>query len=62
MTSNIAYAHVIGRVPFLAHEGCKEKSHGNACDYRRDTKLAKQDFPNVEFDLVPEQDFVRREQ
>eukprot|EP00913_Durusdinium_trenchii_P004092 g3791.t1 len=25
MTSNIAYAHVIGRVPFLAHEGCKEK-------------------------------------
>ena len=23
MTSNIAYAHLINQVPFIAHEGCK---------------------------------------
>lgn len=51
-TSNIAYEHLIGTVPFIAHEGCKEKSHGNACDYRRPTAEAATDFPNVDFSLV----------
>ena len=51
-TSNIAYEHLIGTVPFIAHEGCKEKSHGNACDYRRPTAEAATDFPNVDFALV----------
>ena len=51
-TSNIAYEHLIGVVPFIAHEGCKEKSHGNACDYRRPTDEAATDFPNVDFALV----------
>ncbi|CAE7727180.1 unnamed protein product [Symbiodinium microadriaticum] len=56
MTSNIAFAHCIGHVPFLAHESCKEKSHGNSCDYRRSASDAKQDFPNVDFSLIPEED------
>ena len=51
-TSNIAYEHLIGTVPFIAHEGCKEKSHGNACDYRRPAAEAATDFPNVDFGLV----------
>eukprot|EP00434_Breviolum_minutum_P030247 symbB.v1.2.026754.t1/scaffold2681.1/size73127/3 len=56
MTSNIAYAHLINQVPFIAHEGCKEKSHGNACDYRRSATMAKADFPNVDFSLIEEED------
>jgi len=56
MTSNLAYAHLIGTVPFVAHEGCKEKSHGNACDYRRSTDEAKEDFPNVDFSMVVPED------
>ena len=27
----------------------QEKSHGNACDYRRSATMAKADFPNVDF-------------
>ncbi|CAE7214391.1 PGM [Symbiodinium pilosum] len=56
MTSNIAFAHKIGEIPFIAHELCKEKSHGNSCDFRRSASDAKQDFPNVDFSLVAEED------
>ena len=24
MTSNIAYAHLVGKIPFIAHDGCKD--------------------------------------
>ena len=57
MTSNIAFAHLVGKIPFLAHEGCKEKCHGNACDFRRPAREAKEDFPNVDFSLVAEEDW-----
>ena len=43
MTSNIAYAHLVGKIPFVAHEGCKEKSHANVCDFRRSKSMAQQD-------------------
>ena len=46
----------IDSIPFIAHEGCKEKSHGNACDFRRPTMEACADFPNVDFGLVAPQD------
>lgn len=56
MTSNIAYAHLVGKVPFIAHDGCKEKSHAMAADYRRSATMAQADFPNVDFSLVPDKD------
>ncbi|CAL1139367.1 unnamed protein product [Cladocopium goreaui] len=56
MTSNIAYAHLVGKIPFIAHDGCKEKSHAMAADYRRSATMAQADFPNVDFSLVPDKD------
>eukprot|EP00435_Cladocopium_sp_Y103_P022223 s2369_g5.t1 len=56
MTSNIAYAHLVGKIPFIAHDGCKEKSHAMAADYRRSATMAQADFPNVDFSRVPEKD------
>jgi len=57
MTSNIAFAHMLkAGIPWIAHEGCREKSHGNACDYRRTATELAAEFPNVNFSNVQEQD------
>ena len=32
MTSNIAYAHLVGKIPFIAHDGCKDPNlNSNSC-------------------------------
>jgi broad specificity phosphatase PhoE len=59
MTSNIAFSHLIGdhqSAKWIAHEGCREKSHGNSCDYRRPVADTGPEFPNVDFSLVPDVD------
>ena len=49
MTANIAYAHLVGKIPFVAHEGCKEKSQTDACDFRRPKSQAAQDVKAPRF-------------
>ncbi|CAJ1345881.1 unnamed protein product [Effrenium voratum] len=56
MTANIAYGHLIGKVPFIAHDGCKERCNGHACDFRRSKDQQKLDFPNVDFQHVAPED------
>jgi hypothetical protein len=70
MTSNIAFAHLIdpgggegeregaNETPsckFLAHEGCREKVNGHACNFRRSVQEMKNEFPNVDFSLLQHQ-------
>ena len=69
MTSNIAFAHLIdpggggesegaNEAPsckFLAHEGCREKVNGHACNFRRSVQEMKNEFPNVDFSLLQHQ-------
>jgi hypothetical protein len=41
MTSNIAYAHLVGKIPFIAHDGCKDPDlNSNSCpELTRQRKL-----------------------
>ena len=44
-TALLAFDHLVGRVPFLAHESCREISGVNACDGRRSVTEARRDGP-----------------
>merc|ERR1719433_2443785 len=52
-TALIAFDHLVGSVPFVAHEFCREISGVNVCDSRRSVTEAKKDFPAVDYSLMP---------
>eukprot|EP00891_Asterochloris_glomerata_P008881 jgi/Astpho2/8881/e_gw1.00129.54.1_t len=39
-------------LPFLAHEGCRERVGENLCDRRKDLSQVRQHFPAVDFSMV----------
>lgn len=56
-TANLAFSHLLGAVPFVAHEGCREGVHGNACDYRRPASQTARDYAgSLDVSLLPEDD------
>eukprot|EP00927_Polykrikos_kofoidii_P079062 TRINITY_DN75852_c0_g1_i1.p1 TRINITY_DN75852_c0_g1~~TRINITY_DN75852_c0_g1_i1.p1 ORF type:complete len:261 (-),score=46.01 TRINITY_DN75852_c0_g1_i1:309-1091(-) len=52
-TALIAFDHLVGKVPFVAHELCREISGINCCDSRRSVTEAKKDFPAIDYSLMP---------
>ena len=44
-TALLAFDHLVGRVPFVAHELCREISGVNSCDARRSASEAKKELP-----------------
>ena len=51
-SGRIAFDHLVGKVPFLAHELCREISGINPCDARQTRTEAKKDFPFVDYSLL----------
>lgn len=52
-TALIAFAHLVeganSKVPFLAHEGCREISGVHVCDKRQSATELRRDFPMVDY-------------
>mmetsp|Transcript_2450 Transcript_2450/g.4001 ORF Transcript_2450/g.4001 Transcript_2450/m.4001 type:complete len:331 (+) Transcript_2450:93-1085(+) len=61
-TAQISFGHVYGehsykRVPWIAHEGCREELGVLVCNKRRPLSLIQADFPDIEFHgNMPEED------
>jgi len=51
-TALISFDHLVGKVPVVAHELCREISGVNCCDSRRSVTEAKKDFPVVDYSLM----------
>eukprot|EP00316_Scyphosphaera_apsteinii_P009919 CAMPEP_0119319626 /NCGR_PEP_ID=MMETSP1333-20130426/49900_1 /TAXON_ID=418940 /ORGANISM="Scyphosphaera apsteinii, Strain RCC1455" /LENGTH=256 /DNA_ID=CAMNT_0007326081 /DNA_START=16 /DNA_END=786 /DNA_ORIENTATION=- len=51
-TALIAFDHLVGKVPFLAHELCREISGVNSCDQRRRVTEMAKDFPAIDYSLL----------
>jgi len=51
-TALIAFDHLIGKVPFIAHELCREVAGTSPCDSRQSVTDAKKDFPVVDYSLM----------
>lgn len=51
-TGVLAYQSLIGRVPFLAHEMCREETGVHKCDKRRPVSNQKIEFPQIDFSML----------
>ncbi|KAJ8604769.1 hypothetical protein CTAYLR_001008 [Chrysophaeum taylorii] len=55
-TAHLAFPHLKGKVKWIGHEDVVETSGKNRCDKRRDLDEISDDFPYVDWSLVPEKD------
>ena len=61
-TGVIVFQHLVGNVPFIAHEMVREENGVHVCDKRRATSLQQQEFPMVDFSLLEtEEDVIFRD-
>jgi broad specificity phosphatase PhoE len=51
-TGLLAFEHLKGSIPFVAHEMVREETGVNLCDKRRPTSRQVQEFPLVDFSLL----------
>mmetsp|Transcript_13121 Transcript_13121/g.47860 ORF Transcript_13121/g.47860 Transcript_13121/m.47860 type:complete len:275 (-) Transcript_13121:1033-1857(-) len=51
-TAVLAFDTLVGKVPFVAHEGCREQMGIHMCDKRQTKQEAVREFPEVSFDHV----------
>lgn len=60
-TGVLVFEHLVGRVPFIAHEMVREESGVHVCDKRRPTSKQAKEFPMVDFSLLEtEEDVIFR--
>lgn len=52
MTALSAYEHLLGQVPFVAHEGCHEMAGKHTCDKRNSLAKLKGLFPMIDYSLI----------
>lgn len=61
-TGVMVFEHLIGKIPFLAHEMVREETGVHVCDKRRPTSRQAMEFPMVDFNLLDtEEDAIFRE-
>jgi broad specificity phosphatase PhoE len=51
-TGTIVFEHLVGNVPFLAHELTREESGVHCCDKRRPKSRQEKEFPMVDFSMI----------
>ena len=51
-TGLLAFDHLVGEIPFLAHENVRECTGVHTCDKRRPKSLQQKEFPMVDFSQV----------
>jgi broad specificity phosphatase PhoE len=51
-TGSIVFEHLIGTVPFLAHEMVREESGVHSCDKRRPKSRQEMEFPMIDFSFI----------
>lgn len=51
-TALIAFEHVVGEVPIIAHEDTREKIGVHTCDKRHSVREAKVEYPTVDYSLL----------
>jgi broad specificity phosphatase PhoE len=51
-TGTIVFEHLVGKVPFLAHEMTREESGVHCCDKRRPKSRQEKEFPMVDFSMI----------
>jgi len=51
-TGILAFQSLIGHVPFLAHEMCREENGVHWCDKRRPASNQMMEFPQIDFSLL----------
>ena len=61
-TGVMVFDHLVGKVPFVAHEMVREENGVHVCDKRRPTSKQVQEFPMVDFGLLEtEEDVIFRD-
>ena len=55
-TGLLAFQSLIGKVPFVAHEMCREETGVHRCDKRRPVSQQAREFPQIDFSLCPSED------
>jgi broad specificity phosphatase PhoE len=51
-TALMAFAPLVGTVPFMAHEMVREETGVHLCDHRRSVAQQQAEFPHIQFDLL----------
>eukprot|EP00568_Trieres_chinensis_P011937 CAMPEP_0183294152 /NCGR_PEP_ID=MMETSP0160_2-20130417/2592_1 /TAXON_ID=2839 ORGANISM="Odontella Sinensis, Strain Grunow 1884" /NCGR_SAMPLE_ID=MMETSP0160_2 /ASSEMBLY_ACC=CAM_ASM_000250 /LENGTH=291 /DNA_ID=CAMNT_0025455413 /DNA_START=141 /DNA_END=1016 /DNA_ORIENTATION=+ len=51
-TGVLAFEHLVGKIPFLAHEMVREENGVHVCDKRRPKSKQTREFPMVDFSLI----------
>lgn len=51
-TGLLVFEHLVGKVPFLAHEMVREESGVHVCDKRRPKSRQEKEFPMIDFSLL----------
>ena len=51
-TGLLVFEHLIGKVPFLAHEMAREENGVHYCDKRRPKSRQEKEFPQIDFSLL----------
>lgn len=54
-TGVLAFEELIGKIPFVAHEGCREQMGIHTCDKRQRKSDAIREFPEVTFDYLEDE-------
>jgi broad specificity phosphatase PhoE len=57
-TGTIVFEHLIGKIPFLAHEMAREENGVHYCDKRRSKSRQEKEFPMIDFSLLETDDDV----
>jgi broad specificity phosphatase PhoE len=57
-TGVLVFEHLVGKVPFLAHEMVREGHGVHKCDKRRSTSRQTAEFPMVDFSLLETEEDV----
>lgn len=55
-TALLAFPHLIGVVPFIAHEDAREQAGVHVCDQRNPTSDIRLDFPALDVSLIEKDD------
>ena len=57
-TGVLVFEHLVGKVPFVAHEMVREENGVHLCDKRRPTTRQMHEFPMVDFSLLESEEDV----
>lgn len=57
-TGVLAFEHLSGKIPFVAHEMIREENGVHLCDKRRPTSRQKYEFPMVDFSLLESEEDI----